>query len=112
MRITQLKKHLLFRKILNKELDYTEVETNILICIFIMNIQYERCSGNTLFEYLSKLHHTPYRKKLLSIVRKFKHEGMIKILGKGAGTNIILTQDAKLILFELEAKIRRVTFKD
>lgn len=106
---TELKRHFLFRKILNKELNhYTEVETNILIGIYIMNIEHNRCSGNTLFNYLSKINRTPYKKKLLLTIRKFKQEGMIKKFGKGAGTNILLTLEAKLNLFRLEEKMRRV----
>jgi len=109
MRATELKRNLLFRKVLNKEFNhYSEVETNILISIYFMNIQYERCSGNSLFKYLSKINRTPYKKKLLLAIRKFKQEGMIKVNGKGASTNILLTQDAKLILFRLEEKVRRV----
>jgi hypothetical protein len=111
MRATQLKRILLFRKILNKEVDhYTEVETNILIGIYIMNIEHKRCSGNTLFNYLSKINRTPYKKKLLLTIRKFKQEEMIRTFGKGAGTNILLTLEAKLILFRLEEKMRSVRF--
>ena len=111
MRATELKRTLLFRKVLNREFHhYSEVETNILISIYFMNMQYNRCSGNSLFKYLSKINRTPYRKNLLFTIRKFKHQGMIKVNGKGAGTNIILTQNAKLILFRLEEKLRRVRF--
>ena len=111
MRATNLKRSFLFRYILLKQWrHYTEVETNVLIGIHLMNQKSERCSCNTLFKYLSKVHRTPYKKKLLFILRKFKEDGMIRILGKGPGTKIKLTTDAILHLFQLEEKLRGENF--
>lgn len=87
---------------------YSEVETYILLCIFIMNNNGVRCSCNTLFKKLSKIHRTPYKKKLLLIVRNFKEQDLIRVLGKGAGTNLVLSQQGKLHLFDLEEKLRCV----
>ena len=109
MRATQLKRALLLRYILMKHIDhYSEVETYILMCIYFMNNNYERCSCNTLFIKLSKIHRTPYKKKLLLIVRNFKEKDLVRCLGKAAGTNLVLSQRGKLHLFELERKLRSV----
>ena len=109
MRATQLKRALLFRYVLNKQRDhYSEVETYILLCIFMMNNSGERCSCNTLFKKLAKIHRTPYKKKLLSIVRKFKEQDLIRSFGKGPGTNLVLSQQGKLHLFDLEEKLRGI----
>jgi hypothetical protein len=111
MRATQIKRSFLFRYVLLKQYsNYTEVETNILIGIYIMNERYERCSCNTLFEYLSKVHRTPYKKTLLTTIRKFKQEEMIRVYSKGPGTKIHLTMDGKLYLHNLEERLRRVRF--
>ena len=111
MKATQLKRSFLFRHVLLKQWEhYTEVETNVLIGICLMNNSSERCSCNTLFEYLSKVHRTPYKKTLLSTLRKFKQEGMIRVLGKGPGTKIHLTTAANLYLFELERKLKSLQF--
>lgn len=109
MKITQLKRSFLFRYILLKQWQhYTEVETNILMGIYLMNTSFKRCSCNTLFEYLSKVHRTPYKKALLSTLRKFKQEGLIRVLGKGPGTKIHLTNDANLYLLRLEEKLKNL----
>lgn len=107
MTTTQLKRALLFRYVLNKYFDhYTEVETYILISIYIMNTQGKRCSCNTLFTYLSKIHRTPYKKKMLLIVKNFIEQGRIRVLGKGPGTNLVLTEYGKQYLIHLEKKMR------
>lgn len=109
MKVTQLKRTFLFRYVLLKQWQhFTEVETNILIAIYLMNIKCERCTCNILFKYLSKYHRTPYRKTLLFTIRKFKQDGMIRIIGKGAGIKIHLTIDGNLYLMRLEEKIRGV----
>ena len=111
MRLTQLKRIFLFRYILNKQFDhYTEVDTNVLMGIFVMEEKCERCSCNTLFKYLSNVHRTPYRKNLLLTIRKFKQDGVIRILGKGAGTRIYLTMDGRLYLYALEQNLNRIRF--
>ena len=111
MKFTHLKRSFLFRKILLKEWPhYTEVETNVLIAIYLMNCDLERCSCNTLSAYLSKVHRTPHKKTLLAILRKFKQEGVIRKIGKGPGTKILLTMDGTFYLQRLEEKIRRIKF--
>ena len=103
MRVTNLKRSFLFRKILLKREDhYTEVETNVLIGIYVMNNNYLRCSCNTLFKYLSSVHRTPYKKTLLLTLKKFRQEGMINKNGKGLTTKIHLTLKGELHLYELE----------
>lgn len=108
MKITHLKRSFLFRKILLKEWQhYTEVETNVMVGIYIMNETGERCSCNTLFTHLSAVHRTPYKKTLLATLRKFKQEGIIRLISKGPGTKIRLTMDGTLYLLGLEKKLRR-----
>ena len=103
MRVTNLKRSFLFRQILLKREDhYTEVETNVLIGIYLMNNKYLRCSCNTLFKYLSSVHRTPYKKTLLLTLKKFRQEGMINKNGKGLTTKIHLTLKGELHLYELE----------
>lgn len=112
MKTIQLKRSFLFRHILVKQWNqYSEVETNVLIGIFLMNEGLERCSCNTLFEYLAKVRRTPYKKKLLATIRKLKSDGMVRILRKGPGTNMLLTTDGKLYLIDLEEKLRQIKFK-
>ena len=109
MRATQLKRALLFRYVLMKQIaHYSEVETYILLCIFMMNNNGERCSCNTLFRKLAKIHRTPYKKKLLLIVRNFKEQDLVRSFGKGAGTNLVLSQRGKQHLFDLEEILRCV----
>ena len=109
MRATQLKRALLFRYVLNKQRDhYSEVETYILLCIFMMNINGERCSCNNLFKKLSKIHRTPYKKKLLLIVRNFKEQDLVRSFGKGAVTYLVLSEQGKQHLFDLEEKLRGI----
>jgi len=106
MQAVQLYRNLIFRYALRKQyLSYTEFETNILIGIYIMNTHAKRCSGNTLFIYLSKIHRTPNKKNLLATVRKFKTDGMIRVLSKGVGTNIRVTEFGKQYLHELEERL-------
>ena len=108
MKFTHLKRSFLFRKILLKEWPhYTEVETNVLIAIYLMKCDLERCSCNTLSAYLSKVHRTPHKKTLLATLRKFKQEGVIRKIGKGPGTKLHLTMDGNLYLMRLEDKVRR-----
>lgn len=115
MKTTQLTRCLLFRSALQKQINpLTEKETFILICISVMNDQHCRCSGNTLFRYLSKIHRTPSRKDLLSIIRKFKapdgqDDLMIRELGTGPGKNYLLTEGGKRHLFELGKKLKGVS---
>jgi len=107
MRVTNLKRSFFFRQILLKREDYyTEVETNVLIGIYLMNNKYLRCSGNTLFKFLSAVHRTPYKKTLLITLKKFKQEGMINKNGKGLSTKIYLTLKGTLYLIELEEKLK------
>lgn len=111
MRATQLKRSLIFRFILLNKIDhFTEVETHTLIAIYLMNIDYQRCSGNTLFKYLSKIHRTPYRKRLLLTLRNFKETGIIRLSGKGPGTNLFLTEHGKQYLFDLERKLKGIKY--
>lgn len=111
MRVTNLKRSFLCRKILLKREDhYTEVETNVLVGIYLMNNKYLRCSGNTLFKYLSTVHRTPYKKTLFITLKKFKQDGMINKNGKGL-TKIYLTLKGELHLFELERLIMKVRFE-
>jgi len=89
----------------------TDKEIYLLIAIFIFNKQYRRCSGNTLFKYLSGIHRTPSRKDMFSIIRKFKKNNgqapaMIIELGVGPGKNYLLTEGGKQYLFELERRLR------
>ena len=108
MKAIQLKRSFLFRFILLKQWPhYKEVETNILIGIYLMNCDLERCSCNTLSAYLSKIHRTPHKKTLLATLRKFKEGEFIRVNGRGPGTSIHLTIAAELYLFELEAKLKR-----
>ena len=67
----------------NISYEQKQIEAHILVCIFIMNNNGERCSCNTLFKKLSKIHSTPYKKKLLLIVRNFKEQDLIRVFGKG-----------------------------
>ena len=109
MKFTQLKRSFLFRNILFKDWqNYSEVEINVVIGIYSMNYEFKRCSSNTLFRYLSKLHRTPYKKTLLATLRKFKQEGVIRVTGKGPGTKIHLTMDGTLYLSRIEEKLRRI----
>ena len=109
MKLTHLKQSFLFRNILLKEWPhYTEVETNVLIAIYLMNCDLERCSCNTLCAYLSKVHRTPHKKTLLATLRKFKQEGVIRKIGKGPGTKIHLTMDSIIYLSNLEKSITRI----
>ena len=111
MKFTHLKRSFLFRKILLEEWPhYTEVETNVLIAIYLMNCDLERCSCNTLSAYLSKVHRTPHKKTLLATLRKFKQEGITRVTGKGPGTRIYLTMDGTLYLIGLEKKLRKTKF--
>lgn len=109
MRIIQLTRCLLFRYVLKKQVEsYTEVEINILVCIYLMNNQAKRCSCNTLINYLSKLNRTPSRKKLLYTLRRFKDEGIVRVFGKGPGTNVLLTTLGKIYLNELEDELKGI----
>ena len=111
MKITYLKRSFFFRRVLAKGWPkYSEVETNVMIGIYLMNNSFERCSCNTLFAYLSKVHRTPYKKTLLATLRKFKQEGIIRVSCKGPGTKIHLTMEGTLYLIRLEEKLRRVRF--
>lgn len=111
MRATQLKRSLLFRYVLMKQFDhYSEVETHILTSIYLMNVDHKRCSGNTLFKYLSKIHRTPSKKKLLLIVKKFKEQERVRRYGKGPGTNLVLTEHGKQYLFDLERKLKGIKY--
>lgn len=109
MTATQLKRSLLFRYILMKQFDhYSEVETHILVGIYLMNNDGKRCSCNTLFTFLSKIHRTPYKKKLLLIVKKLKEQNRIKGIGNGRGTNLVITEYGRQYLFHLEKKMTDV----
>ena len=109
MRLTQLKRIFLFRYVLSKQFDhYTEVETNVLMGIFAMEEKCERCSCNTLLEYLSKMHRTPYKKTLLLTIRKLKENGMIRSINKGPATKIHTTLKGLLHLMELEKKLKGI----
>ena len=102
MRATQLKRSRLFRYVLMKQFDhYSEVETYILMSIHLMNNQGKRCSCNTLFTYLSKIHRTPYKKKLFMIIKNLKEQGRIRGLGKGRGANLVITEYGRQYLFHL-----------
>ena len=111
MKPTQLKRVFLFRSILNKQYgNYTEVEINIITAIYLMNEKNLRCSGNTLFTYLSAIHRTPSKKSLLFTIRKLKEREMIRVIGKGAGLKINLSLQGKIYLMDLEGKLRRIRF--
>jgi hypothetical protein len=85
-----------------------EVETNVvLIAIYLMNCDLERCSCNTLSAYLSKVHRIPNKKKhCWQHYASLKQEGVIRKIGKGPGTKIHLTMDGNLYLMRLEDKVR------
>lgn len=107
MNPTQLNRIFFFRTILSEEFNkYSEVETNVLIGIYLMNKKYERCSSKTLSEFLSKIHRTPNKKTLLASIRKFKMEDMIRICRAGQGIKMHLTMHGILYLFELEKKLK------
>ena len=109
MKLTYLNRSFFFRSTLLKVgRHYSEVETNGLIGIYLMNCDLIRCSCNTLTVFLSKMHRTPYKKTLLATLRKFKQDGIIRQTGKGRGTNMHLTIEGNLYLFRLEGKVRRV----
>lgn len=111
MEVTKLKQVFLYRYLIGKECPhYSEVETNVMIGIYLMNKKYERCSCNTLFEYLSKVHRTPYRKTLLSTIRKFKEDGVIRINGSGINKSLKLNAIGQLYLIELEKKLKGLKF--
>lgn len=111
MEPTQLQRVFLFRSVLNKQYHkYTEVETNIMIGIYLMNKKGEKCSGNTLFVYLSKIHRTPSKKGLLATIRKLNAQEMLRITSKGAGLKIHLRLDGINYLKELEGSLRKVRF--
>ena len=113
MKLTYLNRFFLFRSILLKQgQHYTEVETNVLIGIYLMNSDLVRCSCNTLTVYLSKMHRTPYKKTLLATLQKFKQDGVIRQTGKGRETNMHLTIEGKMYLFRLEGKISMVRFSN
>ena len=113
MKFINLKQSFLFRSILLKEgQHYTEVETNVLIAIYLMNCNLERCSCNTLSAYLLKVHRTPHRKTFLATLRKFKQDGVIRQMGKGRETNMNLTMDGTLYLYRLEGKVSMVRFSN
>ena len=109
MKINNLTKCFLFRLALRKTIDYySEREINFLIGIFLMNKNAKRCSGNTLFTYLSKVYRTPDKKYMLSVLRKFKSEDLIRVLIKGPGTNIVLTEYGKQHLSDLEIALGNI----
>lgn len=111
MNTTQLKRLFLFRVILTKQFEnYSEVETNVLIAIYLMNKQFKRCTGNTLLDYLSAIHRTPYKKRLLGTIRRLKTDGMIRLVGKGASSKIVLTLEGDLYLIRLEERMRKIRF--
>ena len=91
---------------------YSEVETHILVSIYLMNNDGKRCSCNTLFAYLSKIHRTPYKKKLLLIVKKLKEQNRVRGTGEGRGTNLVITEYGRQYLFHLEKKIRGISVRD
>jgi Mg2+/Co2+ transporter CorC len=113
MRITQITRQFLFRQSLEKinnsasaRFGCTEKETNFLIGILLMNRNLQKCSGNTLFKYLSKVHRTPNKKAMLATLRRFKNEDLIRQFGNGAGSNLRVTEAGKLFLFGLEKKAK------
>lgn len=116
MGIPNLESVLFFKKALNKQIEYlTESETYILISIDLMNRQWLRVSGNTLFKCLSQLYHTPSRKKMYAILNKIKapEYDFIRETGKGSGRNYVVTLRGKQYLFhieralEIEARLRK-----
>lgn len=110
MTITHLRRSFLFRVALNKTINtHTELETNFLIGIYLMNKDLKRCSGNSLYKLLSNVYRMPDKKKMLGMIRSFKSKGLVHISGNGASTSITLTQDAKQFLFDLEKKLKATT---
>jgi hypothetical protein len=112
MQTDHLYRNLLYRYSLKKQfVIYSEFETNVLFGIYVMNRQFQRCSGNTLFKYLSQIHRTPYKKSLLAAIRKFKSDGCIRATGKGSGANIHLTEFGKQHLSELEERLNGINLE-
>jgi hypothetical protein len=111
MNTTQLKRLFLYRAILKKQFEnYSEVETNVIIAIYLMNKQFKRCTGNTLLDYLSAIHRTPYKQRLLGTLRRLKMDAMIRVVGKGAKSKIVLTLEGDLYLIRLEESLRKIRF--
>jgi hypothetical protein len=77
-----------------------------------MNKQLKRCTGNTLLDYLSAIHRTPYKKTLLATLRRLKMDGMIRVVGKGTGSKIVLTLEGDLYLIRLEERLRKIRFNN
>lgn len=108
MNITNLKRQLFFKYALNKYEDhFSEMESNILIAIHLMNSHSERCSSNTLILFLKKIKHTPRKQNLLKVIRKFKQKELVRGYGKRNGTNILLTIEGNKYLHGLEHQLRR-----
>ena len=108
MNITNLKRQLFFKYALNRYADhFSEMESNILIAIFLMNAHYERCSCNTLTLFLSKIKHTPRKQNLIITIKKFKQLDFVRVYGKRNATNILLTTEGNKYVQGLEKQLRR-----
>ena len=109
MKLLNIKRALFYRHLVLKQWDhYSELETNILLAIFLMNEDAKRCSSNTLFCYLSKIRRTPYKKKFLIILKQFKSKELIRVFGKGRTVNMVLTLEGKLHLYDLEKRVKQI----
>mgnify|MGYP000976757977 CR=1 FL=1 len=107
MKLTYLKRCLLFRSAFKKQIErLTEGETFILLCIYLMNKKGERCSCNTLRMFMASVNHAQRNKNLRAVIRKFKSDGLIRSFGKVVGANIVVSVLGQLHLIGLEKSLR------
>ena len=105
-KLTRLNRVLLLRKFLMRQYEqYTEAEVNLMICIYEMNEREECCTRKTIFEFLSKIHRTPYKKKLLATIRKFKKDEMIRITKRARVSHIEIGIHGYLFLSRVDSEL-------
>ena len=107
-KLSRINQILSMRKLIKQWGYYTEAEVNVLICIYVMTENVEYCSGKTLFDRLSQFHRTPYKKKFLSTIRKFKQDQLIRTTKKGKISRIHLGIRGYMVLVELEKELLKV----
>ena len=76
-----------------------------MICIYEFNEREELCTRTTIFEYLSTIHRTPYKKKLLATIRKFKNDEMIIITKRGREFHIRIGIHGYLFLSRVDSEL-------
>ena len=107
MNITTIKRQLFYRYALSKmNFQFTEMENNILIAIFLMTASAQRCSSQTLILFLSKIRHTPNKQIFLRTIKKLIEKDFIKKFGDKAGTNMYLSTAGRLYIYDLEKEMR------